>query len=99
MIVSDVQDKDEAKLPDVPVTTEDIEVLGMDDEDDASFPGEASNGSDAGNRMLDTFGDGCVFGSKDGRFDFKGSVKGLQIYTAALTSEQIKYLKGFISGV
>ena len=64
------------------------------------FNGELySKGSDAGNRILNTYGDGCVFGSKDARFNFKGDVKGLKIYSAALTSEQIKYLKGFISRV
>ena len=46
------------------------------------------------NGKLKTSADGCVFGSKDSRFDFIGDIKGLCIYRAALTLKQIKKIKG-----
>ena len=52
-----------------------------------------SSGGDA-NRELSTAATGCVFGSRDDRFNFKGDVKGLKIYTEALDATQIKLLSG-----
>ena len=52
-----------------------------------------SSGGDT-NRELTTAASGCVFGSRDSRFNFKGDVKGIKIYTAALTATQIKSLSG-----
>ena len=45
-------------------------------------------------KQLETVASGCVFGSKDSRFNFKGDVKGIKIYTEALTATQIKSLFG-----
>ena len=52
-----------------------------------------SSGGDA-NKELSTAATGCVFGSRDDRFNFKGDVKGLKIYTEALDATQIKLLSG-----
>ena len=46
------------------------------------------------NGILNTFGNGCIFGSKDSRFNFFGDIKGLHVYRAALTLDQIKKIKG-----
>ena len=53
-----------------------------------------SKGTDRKNRTLSTYENGCVFGSKDDRFSFKGDIKGLRIYSTALTLEDIVKIKG-----
>ena len=58
------------------------------------YDGELYYQGQDNNGKLNTAADGCVFGSKDSRFNYIGDIKGLHIYRAVLTLEQIKQIKG-----
>ena len=58
------------------------------------YDGELSSQGPDSNEILNTYGNGCVFGSKDSRFNFIGDVKSLHVYNAALTLVQITKIKG-----
>jgi hypothetical protein len=50
-----------------------------------------SKGTDS-NGALSTIGNGCVFGSRDTRFLFRGDIKGMRVFKEALSVDQIEAL-------
>ena len=46
------------------------------------------------NGNLQTVGSGCVFGSREGQFNFQGDIKLMKVYREALNVGQIKLIKG-----
>ena len=58
------------------------------------YDGELYTSGGDKNKKLKTVDTGCVLGSRDTRFNFKGDVKGVKIYKEALTATQIKILAG-----